>query len=287
MLLQNEFLSVEIAEKGAELRSVYNRAKSFEYMWSAEPAVWPRVSPVLFPIVGRLKDDHYEHEGKRYRLGQHGFLRDENFIIQRNDATEICMAFASTEKHLEFYPFPFSLEMKYSLQGQELRLQYAVTNLSPETMFFSLGTHPGFAIPNYGADDYSDYYLEFNNDQYLDHHLISGGLISDEVERIDLSQQQLSLSKELFMRDALVMKTLKSDTVSLKCRKHPHGLSLKAANFPFYGIWAQKQADFVCLEPWHGIADGVAATGLLSEKEGIIALGSMEVFTTEITFCFF
>lgn len=287
IVLENDFLRISINEIGAELRSVINKSLNFEYMWSADPAVWPRVSPVLFPIVGRLKDDTYYFNNQAYHLSQHGFARNMSFNCVSHDDSHAHFELHSNDETKENYPFDFILRLKYSLRENDLTLNYEVENISSDVLYFSLGMHPGFKVPLFDHENYNDYYLETNKIEQLSRYLISGGLISKSQEKVFEHSQTLALHKDLFDRDALVFKDLSSTEVSIKSKNHAHGLTLHAKDFPFYGIWAQPKSNFVCLEPWCGIADSVDADQDLLNKEGIVKLPSSEVFLREARFSFF
>ena len=80
---------------------------------------------------------------------------------------------------------------------------------------------------------------------------------------------------------ALVFKDLKSKKISLKCRKSAQVVSVTFEGFPYLGIWAKPQAEFVCIEPWIGIADSVDAKQELTTKEGIIRLEPKQWFKAD------
>lgn len=285
--LENEFLKVSLHTMGAELQSVVHKVSSLEYMWQAEPTVWARHSPVLFPIVGRLKNDSYSYNGIAYKMGQHGFARNKTFQVIAQTQTMVSFQLSDDEETLAIYPFKFCLTLSYILNEQELTLQYEVKNTDTKAIYFSLGAHPGFSLPLFDQESYEDYYLSFNHDETAESYLIDEGLISNQTKAIFTNSSQLNLSKEIFLQDALVFKNLHANTVSIRSKNHTHGLSLTANHFPFYGIWAQKNADFVCLEPWCGIADSVSGQSTIEQKEGINCLAISENFVRMLLFHFF
>lgn len=287
IVLENEHLKISINTIGAELRSVHNKIHNFEYMWSADPAVWPRVSPVLFPIVGRLKNDTYYHNNQAYQMSQHGIARNMPFNCVSHNASHAHFELHSNDETKKNYPFDFVLRLKYSLHENDLTLIYEVENISSDVLYFSLGMHPGFKLPLFEHEAYNDYYIECNEVEQAGRYLISGGLITTSQEPVFEQQNRLDLHKELFYKDALVFKNLASSALTIKSKNHSHGLSLEAKDFPYYGIWAQQNADFVCLEPWCGIADHEDTNQQLSQKEGINQLGLAEVFLREARFRFF
>ena len=139
-------------------------------------------------------------------------------------------------------------------------------------MFFSLGAHPAFAVPNTPNTNYEDYYLAFNDDEKLTYWKLEDGLVANETETLELSRHRLNLKHDLFYNDALVFKTLQSNCISLLNTKNDYGLHFHFDDFPFFGIWAAKDASFVCLEPWCGVADSVNHNQRLANKEGIVKL---------------
>lgn len=274
MILENDHLIADINKLGAELRSLRSKATYHEYMWSGDSAYWGKTSPVLFPIVGGLKGDTYRYRGRSYHLGRHGFARDLEFEETRLSGTEAVFVLHDTPKTHESYPFRFKLAIRYRLKGKSLACHYEVHNPDgTQTLWFSLGAHPAFSVGERDASvAYDSHYLEFSEDEVLRRHLLQGNLIADEVVDIPLEANKLKLSYALFESDALVMKDLKSRRIKLASEQTERGLEFAHEDFPYFGIWAAKGADFVCLEPWNGIADGVNHDQQLEKKEGILAL---------------
>ncbi len=259
-------------------------------MWGADPVFWGKSSPVLFPIVGGLKDNCYTFEGKTYNLPRHGFARDLIFEIEDHWDDGISFLLRSNIDTLKVYPFKFEFRLIYELYANLLSVTYHVTNLGENDMYFSVGGHPAFAVPMEEGLSYKDYYLEFEGEENLKRWPVnSQGLIEEEPEAIfdktliddelvEIETKFLPLTKELFHQDALVFKQLNSSTVTLKSEKSEHSLRFDFAGFPFLGIWAAKDANFVCIEPWCGIADSVRHSQELTEKEGINILPTGDVF---------
>lgn len=268
--IANEHLTVIISSKGAELQSIYNKQEQLEYMWSGDAAFWGKKSPVLFPIIGTLKNDTYYFNDKTYQLGRHGFARDMEFTVTEQTGSAVRFTVESNEVTLAKYPFAFRFEVKYELNGSSVKVTYSVSNTGKSAMYFSVGGHPAFKLPIAEGVNYNDYYLEFNQPEHAGRWPISkDGLI--ETKPVDLlnNTDRLSLTKELFEKDALVFKGLSSNSVTLKSDKNTHGLSFDFTGFPYLGVWAAKNADFVCIEPWCGIADSVNTDQQLVNKEGI------------------
>lgn len=279
--LENENLKIEIAAKGAELQSIYNKKTGLEYMWDGDPAVWAKRSPVLFPIVGGLKDNTYWYEGKPYHMSRHGFARDMDFAVTAQSGSSITFTLVRSDETLDIYPFKFRFDIIYSLRESQLCVTYRVVNKGDkdEKLYFSVGGHPAFRLPLLPGTVYTDYWLEFNKEETTGRWPItSEGLIGEDPTPVMTNTKRLPLSKDLFYSDAIVLKELKSDKVKLVCEKGGELFEFAFPGFPYLGIWAAKNADFVCIEPWCGIADSVHTSQQFKDKEGINVLDSMDQF---------
>lgn len=274
--IENEQISASFSSKGGELQSLKHKVQDLEYMWSGNPEYWGKFSPILFPVVGGLKDNTYHYKDHSYSLPRHGFARDHEFEIDRISDTEVLFSLQHSEETLKVYPFEFSLGLRYQLSGTTIKCTYEVSNPGTDPLLFSVGGHPAFALPLNKALTYHDYHLQFNKDEELVVNKISHDLIDDEIEVIPLKDGKLALKHELFYQDALVFKHLKSNVIAIRSEKDTNGLDFKFSNFPFFGIWAAKDADFICLEPWCGIADGIHHNQQLKDKEGIQTLAAHE-----------
>ncbi|MCX6207728.1 MAG: aldose 1-epimerase family protein [Bacteroidetes bacterium] len=277
--ISNETLTVQISAAGAELQSIINKNNSLEYMWSGDPAFWGKKSPVLFPIVGGLKNGSYQHQGITYQLGRHGFAREREFTVHSHSTESIRFSLVSDETTKEVYPFDFVFSIEYSLSDNKLTVKYIVENIGRENLLFSVGAHPAFKVPLVDGTNYEDYHLIFSDKETVGIYPLSpDGLIEKNTEPLLNNSNSIPLTKALFAKDALVFKELRSDYIGILNHKNTHGLKLHYSEFPFMGIWAAKNADFVCIEPWCGIADSVDTTGELAAKEGINKLAPKDIF---------
>ncbi|MFT3981746.1 MAG: aldose 1-epimerase family protein [Ferruginibacter sp.] len=276
--LENGLISIRINPKGAELTSLYDKTSGTEYMWSGDPAFWGKHSPVLFPIVGTLKEDRYFFEGRSYQLGRHGFARDMTFSISSRTNNKIVFSIATDAATLQHFPFDFRLEIGYELEEKKLTVSYRISNAGNGPMYFSIGGHPAFALPIEPGTRYEDYYLAFEKEEQAGRWPISKDGLIETTPLPLLAGTKLELSKELFSKDALVFKHLHSSSVQLASGKTSKGFRFDFPGFPYLGIWAAKGADFVCIEPWCGIADSVNSNQDLTEKEGINRLDAGALF---------
>jgi galactose mutarotase-like enzyme len=273
--ISNQFLTVQISAAGAELQSIVSKENSLEYMWSGDPAFWGKKSPVLFPIVGGLKNGTYQHQGISYQLGRHGFAREREFTVSHHSNESICFSLVSDETTKDVYPFDFVFSIEYRLTNNQLSVTYIVENIGSEILLFSVGAHPAFKIPLVDGTDYEDYQLTFSTNENAGIYPLSAeGLLEKYTTPLLNNSNSIPLTKELFAKDALVFKHLKSNHIGILNNKNKHGLKIHYTDFPFMGIWAANNANFVCIEPWCGIADSVDASGELAEKEGINKLAS-------------
>jgi len=269
--LENDFFEINVSSHGAELHSVYSKKLNKELLWQADEKVWARHAPVLFPIVGKLKNDSYTFEGKSYSLPQHGFARDMGFKVVTNKSDSIIYELNATDETLKKYPFQFSLQIEYKLENEKLHCNYKVKNTGDTEMYFSIGSHPGFVCPLMDGEQLSDYTIRFDKEETEKRNLLDGGLFNGIQEEVIVNKKHIPLNKELFEKDAIVLKGLNSEALQLHSNKY--NLNFFWHSMPYFGIWAKKRnEEFICLEPWAGLADSTNASGDIKEKEGIIAL---------------
>jgi galactose mutarotase-like enzyme len=279
--LQNKEISVSISETGAELKSLRSLANGREWMWQASPEFWPRTSPVLFPVVGKLNENQFSFHGKKYPLSQHGFARDMPFGLLGSGSDFLSFSLKAGDQSLRHYPFHFFLEIEYRLRNSSLCISYRVKNEGKETMPFSIGAHPGFSLPSWPT---KKYWLEFEKEEPLLAIPLRDGLISDGSRRdIPAENRLLEISRELFLQDALVFKGLKSDWIGIRDSEGIEQLRLSFRGFPYIGLWSKPGAAFVCIEPWFGHADPHGFAGDFSEKPGINLLEPGEIFECSFT----
>jgi galactose mutarotase-like enzyme len=274
--LENEYIRVSFAAKGAELTGITSKTTGLDYLWKGDPAYWGKHSPVLFPVIGALKDETYLVDGKAYHLSRHGFARDLDFQVQQVNDAELLFSLSSTPDTMKIYPFQFQLGLRYIISGSSVSCTYEVYNPAEKNLLFSVGGHPAFAAPLTNDAVYEDCYLEFAVDESLTYFKIKDNLISDQTDTLHLDKGKLFLRHALFYDDALVFKHMDSRAITLRNTKNEFGLHFRFNDFPFFGIWAAKDADFICLEPWCGIADSIGHNQQLSDKEGIVCLAPGE-----------
>ncbi|MEI5988572.1 hypothetical protein A5881_000059 [Enterococcus termitis] len=283
--IENEFLIATIAEDGAELISLKSKKNNIEYIWQGDPAFWGRHAPVLFPVVGRLKDDQYTYENKTYPMSQHGFARDSLFEVIEHGSELVSLSLKSSKKTKDVYPFDFELILSYALEADNLVVHYQVENTGIDEMYFSIGGHPAFNVPLEQDLTFDDYYLSFSPKKSRTQIPLAGPFADFEHKTLGQTNTSLDIRRELFKDDAIVFETKGANAFTIETDEGSHSISLSYTDMPYVGIWSPypQEAPFVCIEPWCGIADEVNATGNLVDKKGINKLAASDVFKTQYT----
>lgn len=283
--LDNGVIRITVADRGAELKSLTELGDGTEYIFDGNPTWWKYSSPILFPIVGKVRDGKYRAEGKEFSLPQHGFARTSDFWLVDAETDAITFALESNAATLAVYPYRFRLELSYKLIGREVKFVWRVINTDEREIYFSIGAHPAICCPIAYRENFTDCYLKFNRPEKSSRLVLTAeGLTHERIPTLDGTE--LALNYDLFKGDALIFDDLKSDEISVCSRKSSKRLTVRAKGFPYWGIWTPDRggAPFVCIEPWHGHADYVDFDGELKDKEGIRALGVGETFETQISF---
>jgi galactose mutarotase-like enzyme len=261
--ISNSNLTAQINHFGAELFSLKNRQNK-EYIWEGNPAFWGKHSPILFPIVGTLKNNSFHYKESEYHLSRHGFARDMEFELIEKLENSATFSLISSEESRKVYPFDFELQICYSLEENKLNIDYKVINKNDAIMPFSIGAHPAFALPK----PFESYALLFEHNEILTSYELENDLLSDNFSTIEMIDNQVPLNYSLFEKDALIFKKLQSKSIMILENQNPL-LRVRFDDFPNLGIWTKSNAPFLCIEPWLGYSDTVHSTGNILEKEGI------------------
>lgn len=259
----NHFFA-NISKTGAEILSVQNTVVNKSYFWDIDTKFWNRISPNLFPIVGRLKNDNFQFKGQSFQMFQHGFARNLEFELSTLTENSVSLILNSNEDTRKNYPFDFVLEISYFLIDNNLDVHYKITNCSEDNMPFSVGAHPAFAL-NHSLENYQ---LVFDQPFTANRHLIDGGIYTGQSEPV-IDGVILDLSSELIQNDAIVFKKPPFYSVTLQHQSGQKLVTVSSSDFQYWGFWSKPGAPFFCIEPWAGLADSVDSNGNLFEKEGI------------------
>ncbi len=274
--LFNSNITAKINHNGAELYSLESNNK--EYIWEGNPVFWGKHSPVLFPIVGTLKENTYTYNSISYQLSRHGFARDTTFkLIEKKDDLAV-FSIESNEDTKKVYPFEFELQLIYSLENNHLNISYKVINKGMGPMPFSIGAHPAIALPG----KFENYSIQFEKEEPLVYNLLENDLISNAVKTLPTLDNRVALDYSLFENDALIFKNLKSNYLTIFKNQIPM-VRMHYEDFPHLGIWTKMNAPFLCIEPWFGYSDSNESTGAILEKEGIQILESKTTFNAQFS----
>jgi len=248
----------------------------------ASTSIWPRHAPVLFPIVGKLRNNRYTLSGQTYELTQHGFARDCQFEVESHKSDIASFLLTDSDRTRTHYPFTFELRVVYRVLHTSLIVHYEVRNRGAQTLWFSIGAHPAFNCPLLPNERRYDYLPEFSKTETIGRFPLVDGLLATEMEPLLRNERILQLSPSLFDRDALVLKQPASDSLALKSVSSGRGVRVEFSGWPYLGIWSKPGiVPFVCIEPWFGLADNIESTGELTKKEGVISLLPGAHFTCE------
>lgn len=272
-------IQFEIDTHGAELKSL--KYGNREYLWHGDTEFWGRRAPILFPIVGRLADDTFRIDGREYMMKQHGFARDAEFVHSDGKYELV------EDGYRENYPYAFELVAEYTTQGNTLICDWQVTNRDDKTMYFQIGAHPAFMLPDYNATDGVHGFVQCYdaNDKIVSpmvFNCLENGL------RVHYGQPKmlindnaiLALTNTTFADDAILIEADQVAKVALFDKRGKRVLTVSCPQAEAFGLWApfKHGCPFVCIEPWCGIADRVGFKGDISERDCIHSLAPEEAF---------
>ncbi len=289
--IENQAFVVTIDSKGAELCSMRSKQSGMEYVWQADPAVWARHAPILFPIVGRLKDKKYTVGGKEYSITQHGFGRDLEFACTDRSASSIAFTLTPNEYTKEMYPFDFALTVRYTLEGSTLVKQHIITNNGQDTLYYEVGGHDAYRVALHEGETMADYYVDFGEGDAV-HPIVNDDalMLTEKKRTVPLKDGRLYLTGDLFALDALILDDLKTRSVCIRSDKSDCCVRMDFADFPYLGIWSKyigADTNYVCIEPWSTLPDAAYLDHALERKIGVRCLpaGETEIlsFSTTIT----
>lgn len=280
-ILENDYLIIDSKLAGAELTRIYSKKYDKEILWNGDKKYWGRQSPILFPIVGRLKDNQTIIEGNLCEMGQHGFARDMDFELFSNSDNSITYKLNCDNVDKNIYPYKFELYVTYTLIKNILNIKWEVKNIDTKEIYFSIGAHPAFNI--YDKQNIENYFIEFKSRGNVKSISLSGPY---HTESKDIENpKKLELTAKTFENDALIYTNI--DEIALKNNKDDLCINVSMKDFPLVGIWSpyykedNSVAPFICIEPWYGLADSVDSNKVYSDKKYINKLNIDEVFSAD------
>ena len=277
--ISNAKLSARIVEMGAELKSLTEHSTGTEYIWQSDPAWWTGAAPILFPIIGTLKNGQYHYGGQTYSMPGHGVVRKAQWTLAASDASCATFEITSNDETRKMYPFDFALRAGFSLEDSSLAVRYEVRNTGAGKMYFSIGSHPAFNLPFAGGYP-EHYYFHFSRPENMERYFYKDGVHLNETEPIFNNSRQIFVTATLFDRGPIVFKNPASESVTIMNSRNTRRIRVRTEGAEFLALWAPPGAPFVCIEPWHGIMDNVDTDGEFTTKEGIMSLDAGATYTT-------
>ena len=283
-VFENGKLKVTVSDAGAELVSVWDKEREVERIWRGDAAVWGRHAPVLFPFVGKVAGGRYTYRGQEYKMTSHGFARDREFELVNADESSVTHVLRWNEESLKIYPFKFALYVKHSFDEKNpyrIKIEWRVVNEenSGSTMLYGIGGHPAFTYPKGGnATDCSLKIEGSGLGKALEYHLLDGEGCIDMSKKyeLELENGRAAIEEHMFDKDALIVLGKQVEKIELCDSQGRVYVSMSCEGFPYFGIWSKKVDEFVCLEPWYGIADTAEHDGDIEKKPGMQRLGAGE-----------
>jgi galactose mutarotase-like enzyme len=277
-------LTAQVNPLGAQLSTLRDRAGR-DLLWDGDPSVWTGRAPLLFPIVGTLARGCYRLGSTIYHLPRHGFARGKLFDIVGATSASAAFRLKADESSLLVYPFRFELEVQFSLDGPTLSVTTYVRNAGDQDMPASFGYHPGFRWPLPFGRARSSHFIEFASDEPAPiRRLDADGLLTPEGHPTPISRRRLSLEDSLFQNDVIILDEIRSRSVTYGADDGPR-LRVSFPDSPYLGLWTKPRANFICIEPWHGVADPAGFSGDFRTKPGafMVAPGAALPITMVIT----
>ena len=287
--IHNAVLTAEIDSYGAELCSLRSNLTGTEYIWQADPEIWARHAPLLFPIIGRLKDKQYTVDGQTYDITQHGFARDSEFVCIEQNENSIALSLVISEQAERMYPFPIALTIRYTLDGNRLKKEHITTNKGAEPLYYEIGGHDAFNVALDAGETMQDYYVDFGDRAELYPFVNDENLMLTKDKRtVPLKDGRLYLDPEVFALDALIMDDISPRHLSIRSDKSAHTIRMDFEDFPYVALWTKytgKATNYVCIEPWTTLPDCAYLDKALENKIGVRRLnaGETEIVTTLTT----
>ena len=276
-------LEAAVRTRGGELVSL--RRDGTEYIWGGDPSFWSGQNPVLFPIVGSLKNGQVDINGRTFEMDRHGFARRSEFTVVDRGGDFAVLELRESPETLARYPFPFALRVRHQLLEDGFSTAFTVENTGDVPMPFCVGAHTAFCCPLAAGERFEDYCLTFDRPEDAATLLLTPeGLLRSGASEPMLQGGVLPLDYEVFRRlDTVIFQGLQSRAVSLTRRDTGRGVRMDFSQFPMVAFWTKPGAPFLCLEPWQGCAACEDETGRFQDKPWAVTLAPGERKTLAYT----
>ena len=271
MKLENKRYRVEFQEKAAEIISFYDKELELEYIWEGDSNYWAGRNPILFPVIGSSYNKKYLIHGKEYEMGNHGFARNSMFTLVEQTENSLTLKLDSNEETLKQYPFEFTLTVTYTLQENELQVDYKIHNRSKVMMPFNFGLHPAFRCPLEKGESFKDYQVVFSNEVILN----GRGPHSEQtlVSSIPLTYEAFKQYPTWSYHNV--------DASYIGYTNQKHGVWVSIVGYPIVAIWTAKEgAPFICLEPWKALGLRTEQDLPFEERDALLSLSPDHQYLT-------
>jgi galactose mutarotase-like enzyme len=275
-------LTARIDPLGAQLTALVD-SSGRDLLWDGDPAVWSGRAPLLFPIVGELAGGRYRLGDRSFALPRHGFARRSVFAVVASTADRALFRLQADPASRALYPFEFELDVEFTVRGSSLTIAAVVKNTGPSPLPASFGFHPALRWPLPYGQPRAAHTIEFAADEpaavrRLDAH----GLLDPKPQPTPILARRLALADPLFTNDVVILDQVQSRFVTYGADSGPR-IRVSFPDAPYLGLWTKPGAQFICIEPWHGIADPEGYTGDFTAKPGIFSVAPGADRTIEMT----
>ena len=285
--IENEILKVTVLDRGSQICSVIHKCDGVEHIWQADPNVWGKHGPILFPHCGGLTDGVMNAKGNTYKYTKHGFAKEMAFSLAEQTENQLVLELTDSPETMEYWPYKFRLRSTFTLEGDTLHHTLTVENRDEEEMPFGIGFHPGFAVPFDSEHKAEDYALCFDQVENPICMATPKGMISGETYRLGTNITAIPLDEELFAHDSHCMTGLQSKTLGLYEKDTGRGVVCSIKNFPYCLIWSMPGVpQFVCIEPWHSLPGLSTGSTRWEDKPAAAILAPGEIWDTTLSIGF-
>ncbi len=261
--IKNQYITAKFNTLGAELKSLVCEGK--EYLWCSDPEWWGKSAPLMFPICGGLMDDEFNYKGKTYTVTKHGYAMNSEFEVEKQTDDSVTFLLKSNDESRAQFPFDYELRLVYTIVGKQLQIRNEVTNTGSDTMYFSIGSHEAYAVPE-GVEEYE---IVFPQKETLLACGLDGNYVTPERTLIIEDSDTLALKKEYFAIDALVFPEIVSRSATLRKKDGSRALRVEFDGFFNLMLWQKCGAPYICIEPWNGVPDYIDSDKDFTKKPGI------------------
>ena len=253
--IENDILRLTVDSHGAEPVSVIHKPTGAELLWQADPAVWKRHAPILFPYTGKLTGGKMLAKGVEYAGGQHGFARDVEHTMTHHADNLLEFELHANAETLPKWPYAFVLRSTFTLEGETVHHTLTVENPVEDKLCFGIGYHPAFAIPFDDRHTFADYEIRFSEPESpLCVNCRPYGLLHGNLYYLGSNIREIPIDEKLFANDSHCMVNLRSQTIGIYEKDTGRAVVCDIADFPYTLIWSKPgQPKFVCIEPWHSL----------------------------------